>query len=62
MTNQKPYVNIICTCGHKIGEVFGFFRLPCRKKKDHGGKKVIVEGYTDQGKCVIEGITPDIMP
>ena len=63
MTDKKtPCIDVHCTCGHKVGEVFGFFRLMCHKKKDHEGKKVIVYGYTDQGKCVVEGITPEMVP
>lgn len=55
------FVTIRCSCGQYLGEAFGFFRLPCHKKKKHGGKKVIIQGYTDQGKAVIEEITPEIL-
>lgn len=64
MTEKKPgvFITIRCTCGRKLGEIFGFFRLKCNNKPMHERQNVIVEGYTDQGQAVIEGITPEILP
>lgn len=55
-------ITVRCNCGKKLGEVFGFFKLKCDNKPRHGRKNVLVQGYTDQGQAVIEGVWPEIMP